>query len=67
MAGNHHGHTPAGWTGATICFIGFCIAAVFTVAAEPIGFWAGLAVAALGGVVGLIMRAAGLGQPTGKH
>lgn len=63
MAGNSHGHTPAAWTGVTIVFIGFCISGVFTVLAEPIGFWAGLVVVALGGVVGLIMRAAGLGQP----
>ncbi|MFE0631048.1 HGxxPAAW family protein [Streptomyces sp. NPDC008238] len=63
MAGNSHGHTPAAWTGVTIAFIGFCVAAAFVVLAEPIGMFAGLAVAALGGVVGLGMRAAGLGKP----
>ncbi|MEU1616149.1 HGxxPAAW family protein [Streptomyces sp. NPDC005722] len=62
MAGNSHGHTPAAWTGVTIAFIGFCVAAAFVVLAEPIGMFAGLAVAALGGVVGLGMRAAGLGK-----
>ncbi|WP_431948755.1 HGxxPAAW family protein [Actinacidiphila sp. bgisy167] len=62
MAGNSHGHTPAAWTGVTIAFIGFCVAAAFVVLAEPIGMFAGLAVAALGGLVGLGMRAAGLGQ-----
>ncbi len=61
MAGNHHGHTPAAWTGVTIAFIGFCVSAVFTVAAKPVGFWAGLIVVALGGVVGLGMSKAGLG------
>ncbi|MDX2853315.1 MULTISPECIES: HGxxPAAW family protein [Streptomycetaceae] len=63
MAGNSHGHTPAAWTGVTIAFIGFCVAAAFVVLAEPIGMFAGLAVAALGGLVGLGMRAAGLGKP----
>ncbi|WP_329188460.1 hypothetical protein OH779_12835 [Actinacidiphila glaucinigra] len=63
MAGNSHGHTPAAWTGVTIAFIGFCAAAAFVVLAEPIGMFAGLAVAALGGLVGLGMRAAGLGKP----
>jgi Family of unknown function (DUF6704) len=63
MAGNSHGHTPAAWTGVTIVFVGFCVAGAFTVLAEPVGFWAGMAVAAAGGVIGLIMRAAGLGQP----
>ncbi|MDX2702694.1 hypothetical protein PV350_07495 [Streptomyces sp. PA03-6a] len=63
MAGNSHGHTPAAWTGVTIAFIGFCVAAAFVVLAEPIGMFAGLAVAALGGLIGLGMRAAGLGKP----
>ncbi|MEU8571042.1 HGxxPAAW family protein [Streptomyces pathocidini] len=62
MAGNSHGHTPAAWTGVTIAFIGFCISSVFTVMAEPFGVVAGLVVAALGGVVGMGMRAAGMGQ-----
>jgi hypothetical protein len=63
MAGSSHGHTPAAWTGVTISFIGFCIAGVFMVAANPLGFWAGVAVTLLGGVVGLAMKAAGLGMP----
>lgn len=63
MAGNSHGHTLAAWTGVTISFIGFCISGVFTVLAQPIGFVAGLVVAAAGGVVGLLMKAAGLGMP----
>ncbi|MER7790723.1 MULTISPECIES: HGxxPAAW family protein [unclassified Streptomyces] len=62
MAGNNHGHTPAAWTGVTIAFIGFCVAGAFVVLANPIGFWAGMVVVALGGVVGMAMRAAGLGQ-----
>ncbi|MFG2623621.1 HGxxPAAW family protein [Streptomyces sp. NPDC048473] len=63
MAGSSHGHTPAAWTGVIISFIGFCIAGVFMVAASPIGFWAGIAVILLGGIVGLAMKAAGLGMP----
>ncbi|WP_432096640.1 HGxxPAAW family protein [Streptomyces sp. bgisy100] len=63
MAGNSHGHTPAAWTGVTIAFIGFCISGACTVAAQPLGFVAGLVVVAIGGVVGLAMRAAGMGQP----
>lgn len=63
MAGSNHGHTPAAWTGVTIAFIGFGIAGVFMVAANPLGFWAGVAVIFLGGVVGAAMKAAGLGMP----
>ncbi len=63
MAGNSHGHTLAGWTGVTIIFIGFCVAGAFMVLAEPIGFWAGIVIIALGGITGLVMRLAGLGMP----
>ncbi|WP_149181577.1 HGxxPAAW family protein [Streptomyces sp. TRM49041] len=63
MAGSAHGHTPAAWTGVTISFIGFCVAGVFMVAANPLGFWAGIGVVLLGGVVGVAMKSAGLGQP----
>ncbi|MFD0142234.1 MULTISPECIES: HGxxPAAW family protein [unclassified Streptomyces] len=63
MAGSAHGHTPAAWTGVIISFIGFCIAGVFMVAANVAGFWAGMAVVLLGGVIGLAMRVAGLGMP----
>ncbi len=62
MAGNSHGHTWAAWTGVTIVFIGICVAGIFMVLAQPVGFVAGLVVTAAGGVVGLLMRAAGLGQ-----
>ena len=62
MAGtSHHGHTPAAWTGVIITFIGFCLAGAFTVMAEPVGFWVGIGVILLGGVVGGIMHLAGLG------
>ncbi|MFE3069660.1 HGxxPAAW family protein [Streptomyces sp. NPDC059247] len=63
MAGSAHGHTPAAWTGVIIAFIGFCIAGVFMVAANIPGFWAGMGVIVLGGIVGLAMKAAGLGMP----
>ncbi|WP_455354371.1 HGxxPAAW family protein [Streptomyces sp. SYSU K217416] len=62
MAGSSHGHTPAAWTGVTIAVIGFCISGAFMVLANPLGFWAGFVVVALGGVVGMAMKAAGLGQ-----
>ncbi|MER5751071.1 HGxxPAAW family protein [Streptomyces sp. NPDC002088] len=63
MAGSSHGHTPAAWTGVIIAFIGFCVAGAFMVMAQPLGFWAGMVIIALGGVVGAAMRAMGLGQP----
>ncbi|MEU6667402.1 HGxxPAAW family protein [Streptomyces sp. NPDC046727] len=67
MAGSSHGHTPAAWTGVIIAFIGFCVAGAFMVMAQPVGFWAGMALVVLGGVVGAVMRAMGLGQPKQTH
>ncbi|MFD5626351.1 MULTISPECIES: HGxxPAAW family protein [unclassified Streptomyces] len=66
MAGSSHGHTPAAWTGVIIAFIGFCVSGAFTVLADPLGFWAGLVIVALGGVVGMVMQAAGLGKAKTK-
>ncbi|MCX5378894.1 HGxxPAAW family protein [Streptomyces sp. NBC_00091] len=67
MAGTSHGHTPAAWTGVVIAFIGFCVSGAFMVLANPLGFWAGFVVVALGGVVGMAMRAAGMGAPKATH
>ncbi|MDX3130460.1 hypothetical protein PV367_11785 [Streptomyces europaeiscabiei] len=67
MAGSSHGHTPAAWTGVTITFIGFCVSGAYMVMAQPLGFWAGMVIIALGGVVGMVMRAMGLGQPKDAH
>ncbi|MEV5319771.1 HGxxPAAW family protein [Streptomyces sp. NPDC052687] len=58
-----HGHTPAAWTGVIIAFIGFTVAGAFMVMANPLGVVGGLVLAALGGVVGGVMRAMGLGMP----
>ncbi|MCS0603950.1 hypothetical protein NX794_22465 [Streptomyces sp. LP11] len=63
MAGSSHGHTPAAWTGVIIAFIGFCVSGAFMVMAQPLGFWAGMVIVVLGGVVGAIMSAMGLGMP----
>ncbi|MCX5047495.1 MULTISPECIES: HGxxPAAW family protein [unclassified Streptomyces] len=67
MAGSSHGHTPAAWTGVTIAFIGFCVSGAFMVMAEPVGFWAGMAIVVVGGIVGWIMSAMGLGQEKDAH
>lgn len=67
MAGSSHGHTPAAWTGVSIAFIGFCVSGVFMVLAEPAGFWAGMGVVVLGGIVGWIMSSMGMGQPKDAH
>lgn len=63
MAAQHdHGHTPAAWTGVIIVFVGFCVAGACTVAAQPAGFWVGIALALLGAAVGGVMRLMGMGK-----
>lgn len=63
MADSSHGHTPAAWTGVIIAFIGFTVGSLFMVMAQPLGVIAGCVIVALGGVVGMIMRSMGMGQP----
>jgi hypothetical protein len=62
MAEHHHGHTPAAWTGVIIAFIGFVVACVFTIAAQPAGFWAGIGIILAGAAVGGVMHLMGMGQ-----
>ncbi|CAM5657509.1 hypothetical protein GCM10010329_12120 [Streptomyces spiroverticillatus] len=66
MAGvsrGHHGRTPAAWTGVVIAFIGICVSSAYMVMAQPVGFWAGIGISVVGGLVGLGMRMSGLGMP----
>src|SRR5215218_2442202 len=63
MAGSSHGHTPAAWTGVIIAFVGFCAGGVFMVGDSPVGFWVSIGVILLGGIVGVVMKAMGLGMP----
>lgn len=62
MAEHDHGHTPAAWTGVIIAFVGFCVAGVFMIAAQPVGFWAGMGIILLGAAVGGVMKAMGMGK-----
>ncbi|MFJ2742265.1 HGxxPAAW family protein [Streptomyces sp. NPDC087440] len=66
MAGvsrGHHGRTPAAWTGVVIAFIGICVSSAYMVMAQPVGFWAGIGISVVGGLIGLGMKMAGLGMP----
>lgn len=61
MSGNH-GQTPAAWTAVVIMTLGFLIGGFAVVWAKPWLFWTSVGIVALGGLVGWIMRAMGLGQ-----
>ena len=57
----HHGNTPAAWTGVLIVLAGFVIGGLGLVIESMPLFWADVACAPLGAVVGLVMGKMGLG------
>ena len=57
-----HGNTPAAWTAVGIMFLGFLIAGVAVPAEMPWLFFVGLAVVAVGVVVGKVMSMMGMGS-----
>ena len=57
-----HGSTPAAWTTVVLAIVGFCVAGVAVVAASPAWFFAGIAIAILGAIVGKAMQLMGLGK-----
>jgi Family of unknown function (DUF6704) len=56
-----HGHTVAAWTTVSIVLVGFLTSGVAVVTAEPVVFWLGLGLAALGVLAGKLLSMAGLG------
>ncbi|MEV4060710.1 HGxxPAAW family protein [Nonomuraea dietziae] len=63
MTARHdHGNTPAAWTAVTIVFIGSVVGGVGLVQDSPVGFGAGLAVMAMGAMIGKLMQMMGLGR-----
>lgn len=58
---HQHGHTVAAWTTVTIVLVGFLTSGVAVVAAEPVVFWLGMGVAALGVFAGKLLSMAGMG------
>jgi len=62
MSVNNHGKTPAAWATTIIVIIGSIIAGVaIAVTNIPLAI-SGFVVVALGGLVGLVMKSAGLGR-----
>lgn len=67
MSVNNHGKTPAAWATTIIVIIGSMIAGVAIAMANiPLAI-SGFVVVALGGLVGLIMKSAGLGRKKTSH
>ena len=62
LMSDSHGHTPAAWTAVTIMFVGFLISGLALPFALAWLFFVGLAVVALGAVVGKVMQMMGMGN-----
>lgn len=62
MSAGKHGSTPAAWTLVVLITLGFIVSTVALVLGQWLGFWVGVGLVALGGIVGGIMKAAGLGK-----
>lgn len=60
----HHGKSPAAWAGVVVAAVGFVIAAIGAVTGPswPLAIVGG-AVILLGGLVTMVMKAMGYGQP----
>jgi Family of unknown function (DUF6704) len=58
-----HGNTPAAWTACTIIMVAFLVGGLGLIAKQPVVFWIGVALVAVGIVVGYLMSLMGYGQP----
>ena len=67
MSVNNHGKTPAAWATTIIIIIGSTVAGLAIAVANIPWAVAGFAIVALGGVVGLVMKSAGLGRKKISH
>jgi len=58
---DHHGNTPAAWTGVIIILAGFLVGGIGLVILNWPLFWIGVALLPVGGIVGKIMQRLGMG------
>ena len=63
MSAGNHGSTPAAWTLVVLITVGVIVSTVGLVMGSWLAFWVGVGIVALGGIVGGVMKSAGLGKP----
>ncbi|MCX6420794.1 MAG: hypothetical protein NT180_00280 [Actinobacteria bacterium] len=61
-AHDDHGNTPAAWTVLVIVTAAFIIGTVGLLVGSWVTFWVSVGVLVLGGIVGKVMQAMGLGK-----
>lgn len=64
---SHHGNTPAAWTTVILVILAFCVSGVAVWVGNATMFWAGVAIAVIGAIVGKVMQMAGYGQVTSDN
>ena len=63
MSAGNHGSTPAAWTLVVLITLGVIVSTVGLVMGSWLAFWVGVGIVALGGIVGGVLKSAGLGEP----
>ena len=58
----NHGNTPAAWIGVSIVLAGFVVGGIGLLMESMLVFWIGVALAPIGGIVGMVLGKAGLGS-----
>lgn len=61
MSAGAHGSTPAAWTAVCVILVAFLVGAIGLVVGSWVTFWIGVALVVVGGAVGRVMSAMGLG------
>ncbi|MHB0927879.1 MAG: HGxxPAAW family protein [Candidatus Nanopelagicales bacterium] len=62
MAEVHHGNTVAAWTAVGVIMAAFVIGGIGVLLLNWIVFWAAVALAVLGGILGKVLQMLGFGQ-----
>lgn len=57
-----HGSTPAAWTAVIIIIAAFVVGTVAVILGNWVMFWVAAGLVVLGGIVGKVMQAMGLGK-----
>lgn len=61
-AHDDHGSTPAAWTAVIIIIAAFVVGTVAVILGNWVMFWVAAGLVVLGGIVGKVMQAMGLGK-----
>lgn len=62
-----HGNSVAGWTGVIIILIGVCVGCVGFTMHIPTIVYVGVGISVLGLIIGIVLRAVGLGNKPKKQ